>query len=260
MARRAGERDHLPWLVHTAPRIQRAEGAWLKRHGRHKLFKRPVWAGRFVLRQGVPRGPGRDRQPHHAALGHTRQRTCGDEKINENNRPIWAGDILGTHNGTIYNANYLFRRSRLHRFAEVDSELLFRLAARAGRNGRIDVERFKARLKLCRGQMASVMTSRRDPETTLVLKGNKPLELRIHRRHRVILYASDAAYLDAVLDDERGWHELPVPPMSLMAFRHRDLMDCSMEPFEFVAQAKRRKKPALAEIIDDWERTVHGTG
>ena len=92
--------------------------------------KRPVWAGRFVLRQGVPRGPGRDRQPHHAALGHTRRRT----------------------------------------------------------------------------------TSRRDPETTLVLKGNKPLKLRIHRRHRVILYASDAAYLDAVLDDERGWHELPVPP------------------------------------------------
>ena len=52
----------------------------------------------------------------------------------------------------------------------------------------------------------------------------------------------------------------PFPPMSLMAFRHRDLTDCSMEPFEFVAQAKRRKKPALAEIIDDWERTVHGTG
>ncbi len=185
-------------------------------------------------------------------MDHTRRRTRGDEKINENNRPIWAGDILGTHNGTIYNANYLFRRSRRHRFAEVDSELLFGLAARAGRNGRNDMERFKGRLKLCRGQMAAVMASRRDPETTL--------ELRIHRRHRAILYASDAAYLDAVLDDERGWRELPVPPMSLMAFRHRDLTDCSMEPFEFVAQAKRRKKPALAEIIDDWERTVHGTG
>ncbi len=97
--------------------------------------------------------------------------------INENNHPIRAGDILGAHNGTIYNANTLFRRFKLHRFAEVDSELLFRLAARAGRNGRIDVERFKGRLKLCCGQMAAVMASRLDPETILVLKGNKPHEL-----------------------------------------------------------------------------------
>ena len=47
--------------------------------------------------------------------------------------------------------------------------------------------------------------------------------------------------------------------MSLMVFRHRDLTDCSMEPFEFVAQARRRKKTASVEVIDDWESTVHGT-
>ena len=87
-----------------------------------------------------------------------------------------------------------------------------------------NVERFKGRLKLCCGQMAAVMASRLDPETTLVLKGNKPHGLRIHRRHRAVLYASDPAYLDAVLDEERGWRELPVPAMSLMVFRHRDLM------------------------------------
>ena len=103
------------------------------------------------------------------------------------------------------------------------------------------------------------MASRLDPETTLVLKGNKPHELRIHRRHRAVLYASDPAYLDAVLDEERGWRELPVPPQSLMVFRHPDLMDCSVEPFEFVAQARRRRKAASVEGIDDWERTVHGT-
>ena len=89
--------------------------------------------------------------------------------------------------------------------------------------------------------MAALLASRLDPETILVLKGNKPLELRIHKRHRAILYASDPAYLDAVLDEERGRRELDVPAMSLMVFRHRDLMDFSMEPFEFVAQARRRK-------------------
>ena len=105
--------------------------------------------------------------------------------------------------------------------------------------------------------MAALLASRLDPETTLVLKGNKPLELRFHARHRAVLYASDAAYLDAVLDEERGRRELPVPPMRLMVFQHRDLMDCSMEPFVFVAQARRRKKTASVEVIDDWEREVH---
>ncbi len=66
-------------------------------------------------------------------LGHTRRRTRGDERINRNKHPIRAGDIIGTHNGTIHNADYLFRRFKLLRFAQVDSELLFRPADRAFR-------------------------------------------------------------------------------------------------------------------------------
>ena len=91
------------------------------------------------------------------------------------------------------------------------------------------------------------LASRLDPETILVLKGNKPLALRIHRRHRAILYASDPAFLDAALDDERGWCELSVPAMSLLVFRHRMLTDFSIEPFEFVAQARRRKNAPVEE-------------
>ena len=95
--------------------------------------------------------------------------------------------------------------------------------------------------------MAALLASRLDPETVLVLKGNKPLELRIHKRHRAVLYASDAAYLDAVLDEERGWFELSIPPMSLLVFRHRMLTDFSIEPFEFIAQTKRRKNAPAEE-------------
>ena len=127
--------------VHPAPRDEREAGgptlAWLKR---------PVRASRFV----------------------------SDENVNENNHPIRAGDILDTHNGTIYNANTLFRRFKLRRFAEVDSELLCRLAARAGGNGQIDIERFKDRLRFCRaGQMAAVLALRLNPETTLVAQGQQ---------------------------------------------------------------------------------------
>ena len=47
--------------------------------------------------------------------------------------------------------------------------------------------------------------------------------------------------------------------MSLMVFRHRMLTDFSIEPFEFVAQARRRKNATQVEVIDDWESTVHRT-
>ncbi len=47
--------------------------------------------------------------------------------------------------------------------------------------------------------------------------------------------------------EERGWCELSIPPMSLMVFRHRMLRDFSIEPFEFVAQARRRKTAPAEE-------------
>ena len=74
-------------------------------------------------------------------------------------------------------------------------------------------------------------------------QGNKPLEFRINRRHRAVLYASDSAFLDAVLAEERGWRELSVPAMSLIVFRHEVLMEFSRESLEFIAQAKRGKAP-----------------
>ena len=247
--RRAEERENLAWLftrllVMSECRGPHATGvAWLNRDGEHRLFKRPARAGQFVTDKAYQEVLSGIDNRTTILLGHTRWRTRGDERVNRNNHPIRAGDIIGTHNGTIYNADYLFRRFKLRRFAQVDSELLFRLAHNAVRDDRIDMERFRARLELCRGQITAVLASRLDPETILVLKGNKPLELRAHRRYRVVLYASEPAFLDAVLADERGWRELPVPPMSMVVFRHEDLMEFSRESLEFIAQAKRGKAP-----------------
>ena len=132
---------------------------------------------------------------------------------------------------------------KLRRFAEVDSEILFRLAANAARDGVVDIERFKARLRRCRGQITAVIACRTDPGTIFVLKGNRPLELRWHPRRKAVLYASDPAYLDAVLAEEKGWREIAVPPMSLVVFRRGDLAGHSVEPFEFVAQERKRAEP-----------------
>jgi len=79
--------------------------------------------------------------------------------------------------------------------------------------------------------------------TVFVLKGNRPLELRWHPRRKAVLYASDPAYLDAVLAEEKGWREIAVPPMSLVVFRRENLSGYSVEPFEFVAQERKGAEP-----------------
>jgi glucosamine 6-phosphate synthetase-like amidotransferase/phosphosugar isomerase protein len=247
--RSAEERDHLAWLFSRLLLLSEERGphatgaAWLDADGGHRLFKRPVTAERFVTDKAFSELLASMDNRATLLLGHTRWRTRGDEQVNSNNHPIRAGEVIGTHNGTIYNADYLFRRWKMRRFAEVDSEILFRLAANAARDGAMDIERFKARLRRCRGQITAVIACRTDPETVIVLKGNRPLELRWHPRRKAVLYASDPAYLDAVLAEEKGWRELPVPPMSLVVFRREDLAAYSVESFEFVAQERKGAEP-----------------
>jgi len=164
--RRAEERDYLAWLftrllVLSESRGPHATGvAWLNRDGEHRLFKRPVPAGQFVTDKAFQEVlAGMDNRAT-LLVGHTRWRTRGDERINRNNHPIRAGDVIGTHNGTIYNADHPFRRLRLRHFAEVNSESLsvfpsgsnFRLADRAFRDETPDLEHFKRDLALCRGR------------------------------------------------------------------------------------------------------------
>jgi glucosamine 6-phosphate synthetase-like amidotransferase/phosphosugar isomerase protein len=171
-------------------------------------------------------------------MGHTRWRTRGHERNSRNNHPLRCGVILGTHNGTIYNADDLFGILGLPRFAQVDSEIIFRLADMFTPEMSIDRKGFRKALRLCRGQMSAVLTSVIDPETIIVLKGNKPLSLWMNRKHRVIAYASEAETIDAAIGNEKGWQELDIPAMTMFTFKHENLSDFETEPFEFIQQEK----------------------
>ena len=247
--RRAEEREHLAWLFTRLLLLSEERGphaagaAWLDVDGGHRLFKRPVTAERFVTDKAFAELIASMDNRAALLLGHTRWRTRGDERINSNNHPIRAGEVIGTHNGTIYNANYLFQRLGLPRYAEVDSELLFRLADRFAPDGTIDGRGFRKALRLCRGQMSAVLASMLDPEAITVLKGNKPLSLRYSRKHRAVLYASEPEYIEAALDDLRGWRELEIPPLTMLTIRHENLKEWQSRPFKFVCQEKKGTLP-----------------
>ncbi len=122
-------------------------------------------------------------------------------------------------------------------------ELVFPLADRFAPEGPIDQEGLKKALALCRGQMSAVLTSRLDPGTITVLKGNKPLCLRIHRQHRVVLYTSDDAFIDFAVDNEKGWRELEVLPMTMLTIRYEDVRAIDNSEFRFIPQERKGTLP-----------------
>ena len=230
-------------LVLNEPRGPHATGvAWMNADGEQKLFKQPIPASQFVMERQYARLLEEMDNRATILMGHTRWRTRGSEQDNRNNHPILAGDVLGTHNGTILNADYLFRRLRYRRFAKVDSEILCRIVNGATRTGALDVPYLQKRLALCRGQMAAVFASRRMPDTVLVLKGNNPLNFRCHARRQLVLYATDDSCLNEVLTDERGWTKMIVPAMTLLVFQRANVCAPFTGPFTFIPQV-RAKKP-----------------
>lgn len=228
-------------LLRSEERGPHATGAsWIDKHGEHQIFKRPVRACEFIkdsvfteLLSGTCEGTT-------WLAGHTRWQTRGDARNNANNHPIRAGNVIGTHNGTILNADYLFDLFKLPRFAEVDSELVFRLADSVlTRDGRINIRKLKTHLARCRGQITAVMASKLDSETVVVAKGNKPLELRYHEDLNVIVYASDSDYMNSVLTPALGWREIQIKAMSLITLHCGDLMGFSSVPFRLAGSAGR---------------------
>jgi len=244
--RKSDEIDRLTWmfthlLVLSEERGSDATGiAWVNRDGEHRLFKRPAPATELVCEEAFGEAL---RDVHNGVtvlMGHTRYKTRGDARVNANNHPLRTGDCLVTHNGTILNADYLFHRFRFGRHAEVDSEIIGRIADACIVDGRIDVKALRNGLALCRGQMSAVIVAKTDPGTVIIAKGNKPLELVYHPKLRVVCYASSAKYLQATLSDSKGWEHVPTKPMRIHVLRCTDLPGFQIVPFSFVAQVRCR--------------------
>ncbi len=232
-------------LVLSESRGHHASGvAWVKSDGSCDVYKAPMPASDFVGDKGYARVLAGVDNKTAILMGHTRWRTQGSENNNGNNHPLAVDapgqrrrglhvppQILLTHNGHLSNANALFRRFHFPRQAEVDSEILAHFAARAIAEESWDLDELRSHFALCQGTMSAVIASTDVPETVLIVKGNKPLFLLYSHRRRVIVYASDRSILWTALEDETGWDELRVSPMTLATFDHKHLIDHREEPF-----------------------------
>lgn len=192
--------------------------ALVKSDGASRLFKRAVPASEFVQEDDYRNILDAIDNDTTVLMGHTRYATVGDPDDPANAHPIRAGVVRGTANGTITNADRLFRRFKLPRHAEVDSEVIFRLADESvGSDGRLNLCGLAGRLALCRGTIAAVMVAKTDPERVVMVKGSKPLQMMHSARYQAILYASDMNYIISAVGGELGWYEMAIPRNALVA-------------------------------------------
>jgi glucosamine 6-phosphate synthetase-like amidotransferase/phosphosugar isomerase protein len=209
--------------------------------GSFQLLKRPLEAAAFTLLPEYGEFMNSLKPDATLLMGHTRLATVGSVEKTENAHPIRSGNCLGTVNGTIFNADTLFRRFGLTRFAEVDSELIVRLADKCAPGGKIQVEKLLECIKHCRGQLAAVLTSLAAPREVVILKGNKPLSLFFNPEMKAIIYSSENTHIMTALRGDKNWIKLNLPHMTCAVFDVEDLISPQIHRLKFITQSRRNR-------------------
>ena len=164
------------------------------------LLKQPVKAGVFVNTPSFNNMLGRITNSTKGILLHARAATQGSRENNKNNHPIATGDIIGVHNGIIYNDNEIFRNFRQHfvRKAEVDSEAIFRLINHYLKNDSFnDIKSIKKALKKLRGSMAVAFIDVFNVRTFYLYTNSicTPITLAYIPRLDIFVFASRKEYI-----------------------------------------------------------------
>lgn len=130
-------------------------------------------------------------------LLHTRYATQGEPDNNLNNHPIETYSCVGIHNGWINNDDQLFEEFGLHRAAEVDSEVIFRLVDHMGL--RLTGDKMKAVAETISGAFTFAFVRKFFPHHMWVVKNQQPITFVYLERLNITLFASQRNFLPAAI-------------------------------------------------------------
>ncbi|MHB1000860.1 MAG: class II glutamine amidotransferase [Armatimonadota bacterium] len=204
--------------------------------GSYTVIKEPAMASEFVESMEYGRLLEQVNTDTCILMGHTRYPTRGSHLDNRNNHPLVSGEpvplisresvdvqshsasIILTHNGHIANADLLFKSTGLRREAQVDSEILLRLAERNVCKSGIDIHSLIDDLSKIKGKLSAVIVSTNRPDQVLLVKGNMPLEVWYHRELRILAYASEPHILGRSVSaiTTTGWERIELPPWTVV--------------------------------------------
>ena len=147
--------------------------ALIDKHGDYVICKKPKDAYEFFGDNEVQDNIDLVYDGITTMMGHTRYATLGSPSINSNNHPIRTGQTIGTHNGSISNHKELFHKYDMKRYAQVDSEAIFRLYETSG-----SVDEFlDDRLPKVQGRVAIVWADLEQPDYVYMVKANNPIQM-----------------------------------------------------------------------------------
>ena len=123
----------------------------------------------------------------------------GYDEIPQLQEVIRAVHRAGARTGADAGLHVHVSHPAITRTVQVDSELLARIAQRHTSERGIDVEGFLDAFTPLDGSMSLALVATSRPDEIVLVKGDMPLEIRLHRRRRVVLYASESRIFDAAI-------------------------------------------------------------
>jgi hypothetical protein len=139
-----------------------------------------------------------------AVIGHCRKPSTGGNagpEDNNNNHPIKVGDTLVVHNGTLNNADKIFKKLSCGRDGKVDSEAIARLVHHYTKNGSIPftTEMLQEIGKRLSGAATTLAFCANNPFQVAGTRDGRPMEIAVVRPLKLVLVASEDKFLKAAL-------------------------------------------------------------
>jgi glucosamine 6-phosphate synthetase-like amidotransferase/phosphosugar isomerase protein len=217
--------------------------ALINASGDYYISKAPVPASGFVTSRDCRLVIDKLASDTTCLMGHTRWPTRGSHLDNANNHPLVSGGehqtqgigltrsvCILTHNGHVTNHHALSRLMNLKRDAEVDSEIILRLAERNVVESGIAPVSFAEDVSRCRGRLSAIAVATSDPAKILLIKGNQPLEGRYHAARGLIAYASEQGILYSAIGSDSGWEVIEIPAWRIVVVDTRRMMPLTTYP------------------------------
>jgi len=140
-----------------------------------------------------------------AILGHTRMATMGSPDDPRNNHPIHRGSCIITHNGMISSPDISARALGLRRVAEVDSEIIARLA-----DSRVSWPDFLRDYHTLRGSAACALLDLRRYRYVRLWRTGNPLTVAYVPQWHATVWSSEEIHLEVVLHGT-GYRRIALP-------------------------------------------------
>jgi glucosamine 6-phosphate synthetase-like amidotransferase/phosphosugar isomerase protein len=131
-------------------------------------------------------------------LIHTRYATKGSPTVNANNHPIVTATAIGVHNGWVSNDDELFESEGLYRLAQVDSEVIFRLADKELGN---DMENTKNVAEKLSGVYAVAFCKKDEPNKLNYFRSSNPTTFAYIPELNIIVFASEEKFVRKAISD-----------------------------------------------------------